>query len=71
LNLCGGVEAVQQRHDEVEHDHVRLEAFSQLDGFAAVGGLADHVEPFALEQDAKALSENLMVVGKKHSDWHG
>ena len=64
MNLRGGIEAVEHRHDEVEHDHVGFEALGELHGLPSIGGFTDDVETLALEQDPQALSKDLMVVGK-------
>jgi hypothetical protein len=60
-DLPAGLDAVDSRQAEVEHDHIRRVAAGELDRLLAVGG-ALHLEPFAGEVGADDLDQPRLVV---------
>jgi hypothetical protein len=62
-DLAGRVEAVQDRHREIQDRHVRAAIASQADGLLAVRGFADDLEPLSLHQDLEALADDQVVIG--------
>ena len=71
-HLLGRLEAVHVRHAQI-HDHdVRAAPLRQRDGRRAVGRLADHADARrAREREAKALADDLVVVGDEAGDLVG
>jgi len=55
-DLARGIDAVQERHHDVEHRDVRFMLPRQFDRRPAVGRLGHHVEAVPFEQGAHALS---------------
>ncbi len=68
---AGGVQAGHDGHRDVEQEHVGAEGSAQVDRRAAVGRLADHVDPgFGLGHQAQAGADHRLVVGDEHPDRH-
>ena len=62
-------EAVEPWHDEVEHDHVRVEKRGHLDRLAPVRCLADDLDAFLeLEEGAQPFADDRVVVGDQDAD---
>jgi len=64
-NLAGGIEPVQQRHGEIEHGHVGNQIADPPDGLLAIRGLADDLEPRALEEHFQTFADHLVVIGEE------
>jgi len=62
-DLPGGLEPVQQRHGEIEHGHVGNQIADPPDGLLAIRGLADDLEPRALQEHFQAFADHLVVIG--------
>ena len=61
--------SAQERHCDVEHGHVGLESQCQLNGFAAVGSLANDVPSLLpLENLAETLTHDRVIVAEENSD---
>ena len=62
-NPARGVDAVQVRHADVHHHHIRQQLFRHLRRFAPIGGLPHygHVGLF-LEQRAHTVADYCVVV---------
>jgi hypothetical protein len=48
-DFASRVNAVQERHDEINHGYIRLKLLSQADRFAALGGFPDHIKSMPLK----------------------
>ena len=72
-NLLGGAQPVEQRHRDIHHHHGRAELLGQRHRLAAIVRLAhDHDHGIELQQAAKALAHDLVVIGQQNSNWfHG
>jgi hypothetical protein len=67
----GSLDAVQFRHGDVEHGHVRLVLLDQAQRGAAIGGVADDLDAvLRLEHHAQTIADHGVVVGKNHPDRH-
>jgi hypothetical protein len=66
----GGIQAVHARHDQIENGDIRLERLHQLDSFETIGGGAEHLKSFVLEQRAAAIAHHRMVVGNDEAQSH-
>ena len=64
-----GVQAVDFRHPEIEHDDIRLERAIELDGLRPAIGFADDDDVrFVFEDAAEALAHERVVVGEQDAD---
>ena len=71
LDLTDGRDTVQDGHDQVHQDDVRLERTGLVDRVAAVGRLADDLEVVVQsEEHAQPLTDDRVVVGEQDAD-HG
>src|SRR5213075_1211746 len=70
LHLARRVDAVQERHREVEDCHVGARLSRCGERVAAVAAFGHHLEPFASEEGAEALSHEGMVVGYEDAGRH-
>ena len=70
LDLARGVQAIEQRHHDVEDGHVRLELARKPDDLVPVGGFTDDIEAGGGEEKAQALSNDHMVIGEEDAYWH-
>src|SRR6266571_3458963 len=66
-DLARGIDAVQERHHDVEHGDVRLMLPRQLDRRPAIGSLGYDLEAVPLEQGTHALSEHDVIVGQHYA----
>ena len=57
------LEAVEDRHADVEQAHVGPQLAGEGDGGAAVAGLADDIDAVRLEDEAEPGAHHLLVVG--------
>jgi hypothetical protein len=77
LDLAGGGDAVHDRHHEIhQHDVGKVVAWFKLgdavQGLAAVGGFADHLDVLHLfEVGRDAASHNAVIVDQEDSDGAG
>jgi hypothetical protein len=62
-----GVDAVQQRHPDVQDGNRRLQGVTHLDRRVPVGSLADDVKAFLVKNGLEALTQNGLVVCKQYS----
>ncbi len=62
-DLPGGVEAIQQRHGQIEHGHIRAQVAGPLDGLLAVRGFADNLKSLVLQETFQTLAKDLVIVG--------
>ncbi len=69
-DLAGGVQSVQERHDQVEDGHVGIQGPRHPDRFLAIRGLCNHLEPFPLQEGPEPLADDLMVVCQEDSKRH-
>jgi len=65
-----GLEAVEERHRDVEHGNVGLELANQLYACAPVRSLADHFDALPLEQRLEALSQDHVVIRQHNPRRH-
>ena len=70
LDLEGSVEAVEQRHHEVEDRHIRLQLPRQTHGLMAVRGFPDDLEALALQEELHRLTNDGVIVGKENPNCH-
>ena len=63
-DLASGVDPVQRRHGEIDHDDAGLQTLGHRNRFKSVGGLAEDFELLALEEGPQALPEDGVIVGK-------
>ncbi len=65
--MMRGLDAVQPRHTNVQHDHVRLEFRRQLQRTLAVRGLADYrMRATFLEQLSQAVARGRFIVDDQY-----
>lgn len=65
MNLLGGVDAAEFRHDEVQDDQVGLELDGFEDGFVAVGGFAANGPVGVGKQGAESLADNFVIISEE------
>jgi hypothetical protein len=65
------VEPAHLRHRQVHQHDVGLEPDGEVDGFAAVARLGQHLEPVGFEETAEALAEQDVVVGDQQAHGKG
>jgi hypothetical protein len=70
LNLQRRAQAVQPRHDQIDHGQVRLKLPGEGDRLVAIGGFADYVQAFSLEQGVQALADDRVVIGEQYGRAH-
>jgi hypothetical protein len=70
LDLAGSVEAVKQRHHEVEDRYIRLQLSRQTHGLMAVPGFPDDLEALALQEELYRLTNDSVIVGKENPNCH-
>ena len=64
LDLEGSVEAVEQRHHEVEDRHIRLHLPRQTHGLMAVSGFSDDLEALTLQKELDRLTNDRVIISK-------
>src|SRR6185312_4364111 len=62
MDVPRGVDAVQERHADIQHCDARAELARHAHRIVAIGRFAHHVEAFALQQGPKTLTEHGVVV---------
>ena len=67
LELSGSLQATENGHGNIHHQHVRLEASSRVQGSLPVAGGADDFE-LRLQQVGNMVQHGFMVVGHQHSN---
>ena len=71
VNLPRGLDAVQFRHGNIHHDHVRASLLHPAHRLPPVGGIAhDGDVALRLEQGAQPVADHGVVVGHKNADRH-
>ena len=66
-----GLETVEVRHPDVHQGDAGREARRLLDGFEAVFGLGDDLDPLlVLEQHPEARADHRLIVGDEDADGH-
>jgi hypothetical protein len=72
FELAGGLQAVEDRHGNVEDDQVGLALNGEVDGFLAVAGLgAEFVILLGLKHFAEGFADEGIVVGDENHSGHG
>ncbi len=67
----GGLDAVHQRHPDVEQADVGTQPERQAHGLAPVGGRADHLDAgLGIEQHRQPAADDGLVVGDQDPDGH-
>ena len=66
-NPARRLDAVEPRHLDIEHGHVRLGLACELDRLEAVARLGAHLEAGLLEQLAKVEPDQCLVFGDQHA----
>src|SRR6266700_1038589 len=61
-DLPCSIQAVKNRHGDVQNHHIRTEALRQSDSVLSVLGLRVHVETLALKEHLHAVTNDLMVI---------
>ena len=69
LDLPGRIQAIQERHGDVEHDHVGLEFGGRGEQGAPVGDGAHH-RVIGLEQLFEGFEQERVIIGQKHAPAH-
>ena len=70
MDLAGGVQAVEQRHHDVEDRHVRRPLSHEDDGFPPVGRLPHDLEAGTGQEQAQRLANNDVIVGQHQAQRH-
>src|SRR5258708_5690617 len=61
-DLPCSVQAIKDRHSDVQHNYVRVEALRKTDCVLPILGLRIHVVPCSFKKYFHAITNNLMVV---------
>ena len=68
---AGRLEAVHDRHPDVDQTHIGTQSACKCDGFCAVTGFADDLDTrLRVEDHAQARADQVLVVGDEHAHVH-
>ena len=66
-DLRGGIDAVELRHGDIHHHHVRRKLLGEPDRFAAIGGFTDYFDGWVrVQKELEALADDAVIIGNEH-----
>ena len=66
-DLSGGIDAVEQRHRDIEKRDVGVALASHIHGFAAVGSFGGNFESFLQKDSFQAVANDGVVIGNQYA----
>ena len=66
-DLSGGIDAVEQRHRDIEQRNVGMTLASHVHGFAAVASFGGNFESFLQKDSLQAVANHGVVIGNQYA----
>ena len=67
VDLSGSIDAVEQRHRDIEQRNVGVALASHIHGFAAVGSFGGNFESFLQKNALQAVANHSVVIGNQYA----
>src|SRR4030095_5359212 len=69
-DFASRIQAIQHGHADIHDHNIRLECLHPLYGLAAIRSFANHLQALTLEQRAKALADEHVIVCQHYANGH-